>query len=362
MTEHDHADGDTTGDGIPRRGALRTMAATIAAGPFTGCSSCLSNFNAPEPSGQTVVYKTPQDELRTGTLGQEIKTSPNPHWQTTVQNERSITHVSNHQGRVALSPDTNEVAYIERQGSNPNKGTHIVIRPLGGGNAQRYSRTDLANYLTGGTYRYGRDIELGNIQTLAWCPTGGSSRLAVNIQGGGEDAFPMLVEFDRTANATTVLSDVMNRKFPGMAWSPSCDEIVYKQEHTGGASSQATTDLAVLDLGTNKHTRHISNGRDPAWGNTGIAFVRGGDIYLHRSGSSVQLTSTNQTEINLVFFEQQNGESLAFWRGSPPKLHLIERLDQKVPFGPNPNPSPTEVTTNKPPAPFDIGCAPSANC
>lgn len=355
MAEHDRSDGDRKADGRSRRELLRALTATTAAGSMTGLAGCFhkSDWNL-NPSGQTVAYKTPADELRWGELG--ITVNPPPQFTGhAVENEQVVTAITNPPAtaRIALSPNANEVAYVE--GNSQSLGTDVVIRPLSGGSGQRYSLTNLASYLSSGTYRYRREIENGHIQTLDWCPNGGSDTLGVVVQGGYENAIPMLVRFDRSANTTEVISEGMNKALPGVAWSESCNEIVYKRAATPQSSSQASTGLYELNVTAGTTSQRVSNARSPTWGTTGVAYVQNDDIWLNYAGGSTQqLTAASGPDFHPVLFDQQSGESLAYNRNTGTQsnpnreLRLIERVDQSGPY------TPETIATDKPPTVFDI--------
>ncbi len=123
----------------------------------------------------------------------------------------------------------------------------------------------------------------------------------------------MLVEFDRSANTTEEISTRMNKRFPGLAWSESCSEIVYERGATPQSTSQASTVLYVLDVATGTVTQRVSNARSATWRATGVAFVQNDDIWLYYAGGSTrQLTTASGPGYHPVLFDQQSGESLAY--------------------------------------------------
>lgn len=334
MTEPNRIGSESVARATTRRGALHTVAATGTTGLLAGLAGCTrQDFDslfegAAGLSGQTGVYLTPGGELRTGTLQTLLGSE--------IDNERVETTVSDPRGRIALSPDASEVAYID--------GTEVVVRELNGSGVDRYSRTDLDRHQTGSTLPT-NSIANGVLSTLAWCPASGSDRLAIRMTGGSEVSAELLLEFDRSSPSTEAHTSVApNPHMRNVAWSPTCDRIAYKGD------DGLDDDLEILDISSGGSTVRVSNGRDPAWGDTGVAFVRNGNVHLDRSSGTVQLTSDSRVDINLVVFDSDGGESLAFRRGSEAKL--IPGIDG---IGSNPNPTVTDVETDMDVTTFDIG-------
>jgi hypothetical protein len=276
-------------------------------------------YRTMRPNGQTVVYKTPGDDLRTGTL------STSPFRGTSVTGERHLTSTTDQHGSLALSPNASEVAYIE--------GTDLVIRDLTGG-TRSYSRQDIANGLPGGGGGIvERNVEHGTLVTVAWCRASGSDRLALIVSGGYETNPYLLLVFDRSTATTRVFDvrpDVIRY---GLVWSPSCAEIAYSDDGQG---------IDVLDVSTDTHGRRVRHGFDLGWGSTGIGYRHNGDVYLLRGSGTVQLTSAAATDYGVVIFEQGGGETLAFVRNDT--IRLVERIDR---LGPSPTVFLTTVSTDR---------------
>lgn len=298
---------------LPSGSRLRPRLPRVVRSPFAVLRALLS------PSGQTVVYKTPGDDLRTGTL------DTSPFVGTRVTGERHLTSTTDQHGNLTLSPNASEVAYIE--------GTDLVIDDLTGG-TRSYSRQEIANGLPGGGGGLvERNIEHGTLVTVAWCRATGSDRLALIVSGGYETNPYLLLVFDRSTATTQVFNvrpDVIRY---GLAWSPTCAEIVYSDDGQG---------VDVLDVSTDTHGQRIRHGFDLAWGTTGIGYRDNGDVYLLRGSGTVQLTSAAATDYGVVIFEQQGGETLAFVRNDT--IHLVERIDR---LGANPTVSLTTVATDR---------------
>lgn len=307
-------------------------------------------FNQPVvtnyPQGQTVVYKTPGHELRYGTIGQASQGSGHA-----VVNEQSITTITNPQGRVVLSPNAKEVAYIEA--GSPGADDEVVIRSLSGGSVSRYSQTQLQNWSS----LPSNSISNGILQSLEWCPTSGSDKLLLNISGGSELSGNILLRFDRNAQTTTFYSGATPYRLSQLAVSPSCQKIVYWTAAVQDPVSSPKLEV-VKNTSNAPTTQTISNARSPGWGNQGIGFARNDDIWLQ---GPTQLTSTTDEDYHPVFFEHpislglQTGESLAFVRNkgttSNPnrRLYLIERIDKTGPY------TSAELATDKNATTFDIG-------
>jgi hypothetical protein len=164
------------------------------------------------------------------------------------------------------------------------------------------------------------------------------------LRGGSGLSGRLLFEFDRGSKSVRLFESAQSPDMfaSEVAWSPSCDRIAYQAEGSGN-------DLTVFDVGSGTNTRRVQQGANPVWGDTGIAFVRNGDVYLDRGSDTVQLTTSSPRDSNLVTFEQTPGETLAFRRGK--NIYLIERIDQ---LGNDPDPSPRKVETDRDVATFDI--------
>lgn len=328
-----------------RRNALRLAAGMGATGIIGSLAGCEGDLDELKPVGQTVVYKTPQGELREGEMGvtaTDETTTPNN--KQVVNSEQSVASIGNTNGRLSLSPDASEVAYIDSDKNSADWGTAVAIEGLNGGD-ERHSRSDLQSYWPDAVPN---SIDLGNLLALDWCPASGSDRLALTVDGRSELNGKLLFEFDRGKTEVKLLGSAHrpNLFSPNMAWSPSCDKFAYREEPGPNESNPA---LTVLNVSTEKNTQRVQSGEDPAWGDTGIAFVRNGNVYLDTQNGTVQITSAAATDSNPVIFDQDPGESLAFRRNN--EMYLVERIDQ---FGSNPNPSPKKVTTEEPVATFDI--------
>lgn len=341
QTETDESSTDRTS----RRNALRLVAgtgATVLLGSLAGCEEeeVKRKLN---PTGQTVVYKTTQDELREGTLSPELTDETvTPDSKTVVGSEDSVASVGSTRGRLSLSPDATEVAYVGAGGGG--WGDTIAIQTLNGGD-EKHSRSDLQGYWQDSIPN---SITLGEVLSLDWCPTSGSDKIAVSINGRSELNGKLLFEFDRGSEEVKMFEPGRrpNMHHPNVAWSPTCDKIAYREESGPSGTNEP---LTVWTVGNSTNTQRAKNGKDPAWGDTGIAFVRNGNVYLDRQSGSVQLTTSSATDSNPVLFEQGSGESLAFQRNN--EIHLIERIDE---FGSNPNPSVRKVETDRQVATFDI--------
>lgn len=339
-----HTDPDESSpDRTSRRDTLRAVAAAGATGLLGSLAGCEEDLSKLKPAGQTVVYKTPQGELREGSMSISLTDeTTTPDSKPIVDTEQRVSSAGNTNGQLSLSPDASEVAYVDA--NNNGMGTGIVIQSLNSGDT-RHSRSDLQNYWP---QSVPNSITLGNILSLDWCPVSGSDKLAVTVDGRSELNGKLLFEFDRGQTEMNLFGSAHrpNVFSPNMAWSPSCDEIAYREEPGPGESNPA---LTVLNVGGETNTQRVKNGKDPAWGEAGIAFVRNGNIYLDGQNGTIQLTASSGTDSNPVIFEQEPGESLAFQRSN--QLYLIERIDE---LGSSPNPSPRKITTDQSVATFDI--------